>query len=260
MDMDFLSPALVFIATALFIILAINLGYIIGSRVYKQSHAEKESPASAISSTVLGLLAFILAFTFGVVTNRFDTRRELTREDANAIRNAWLRAEFLPEADQIKAKALMKEYVDIRIAGVQSNKIEEIQKVMQQSAVIHRDLWKMAVENARKDMNSDVAALYIESINELINYHALRISVGLQTRIPQTIWNTLYILIGFSMMTVGYQTAIAGSKRSWTIFILAISFALVVLLIVILDRPGNDFMDISQQPLINLQSEMESNN
>ena len=75
MEMDFLSPALVFIATALFIILVINLGYFIGSRVYKQSHAEKESPASAISSTVLGLLAFILAFTFGVVTNRFDTRR-----------------------------------------------------------------------------------------------------------------------------------------------------------------------------------------
>jgi hypothetical protein len=62
------------------------------------------------------------------------------------------------------------------------------------------------------------------------------------------------------MMTVGYQTAIAGSKRSWTIPILAISFSLVILLIVILDRPGNDFMGISQQPLINLQSEMKINN
>ena len=126
MDMDFLSPGLVFIATALCIIIVINLGYVIGSKVYKRSHAEKESPTSAISSTVLGLLAFILAFTFGVVTNRFDTRRELTREDANAIRNAWLRSAFLPEKDQIQARALIKEYVDIRIAGVQSNKLEEI--------------------------------------------------------------------------------------------------------------------------------------
>jgi len=151
---------------------------------------------------------------------------------------------------------LLKEYVDIRIAAVQSNKLDEVQKVMKRSSVIQRDLWKMAVENARKDMNSDVAALYIESVNEVINYNALRISVGLQTRIPLTIWLTLYLLIGFSMVTVGYQTAIAGSRRSGSIPILAISFSLVVVLIVILDRPGNEFNSVSQQPLINLQSEM----
>ena len=256
MNVDNLPLWAILALTSLYIVLVIYLGFKIGYIIRNKSDAEKESPASAISATVLGLLAFILAFTFGIVTNRFDTRRELTREEANVIRDAWSRAEFLPEADQKVAKMLLKEYVDIRIAAVQSNNLDEIQKVMKRSSVIQRDLWKMAVENARKDMNSDVAALYIESVNEVINYNALRISVGLQTRIPSTIWITLYLLIGFSMVTVGYQTAIAGSRRSGSIPILAISFSLVVVLIVILDRPGSEFNSVSQQPLINLQSEM----
>lgn len=260
MNIDAIPLWTILIVTTLFIILVINLGYKIGFLIRNKSDGEKESPASAISSTVLGLLAFILAFTFSIVTNRFDARRELTREDANAIRNVWLRADFLPETDQKAAKMMLKEYVDIRIAAVQSKKRDEVENALIRSRVIQIDLWKMAVKNAKIDMNSDVAALYIESINEMINYNALRIAVGLQTRIPVTIWITLYILIGLSMLTVGYQTAIAGSRKSWTIPILAISFALVILLIAILDRPNGTAMSVSQQPLINLQSEMEINN
>ena len=49
---------------------------------------------------VLGLAAFMLAFAFGAVSSRFDARKELVRDDANAIRTAWARADFLPEADR----------------------------------------------------------------------------------------------------------------------------------------------------------------
>ena len=93
----------------------------------------------------------------------------------------------------------------------------------------------MAVVNARKDMNSDVAALYIDSLNEVNGIHATRVVVGIQARIPTEVWIVLYFITILGMMSVGYQTGIAGSTRSMVRPILAVSFALVFALIATLD-------------------------
>ena len=107
----------------------------------------------------------------------------------------------------------------------------------------------MAVANARKDMDSDVAALYIESLNEVATVNAVRVAVGIQARIPKGVWGALFFLISLGMMVVGYQTAIAKSKRSMIQPVLVASFALVITLIAALDRP-NTGLEVTQQPLI----------
>jgi hypothetical protein len=115
----------------------------------------------------------------------------------------------------------------------------------------------MAVANARKDMNSDVAALYIEALNEVINVHALRVSVGMHSRIPAGIWLSFYALTILSMVGVGYHAAIAGSRRSWMMLVLALSFSLVITLIASLDLSQNRLLlPVPQQPLEDLQRAM----
>lgn len=56
----------------------------------------------------------------------------------------------------------------------------------------------------------------------------------------------------------GYQTAIAGSRRSWATPVLAISFAVVVALIAALDRPESGYFAASQQPLVVLREQMST--
>ncbi len=109
---------------------AIEVGYKLGQAARRRSEEEKESPVSAISGTILGLLAFILAFTFGIVSNRYDARKELVREDANAIRTAYLRSDFLPEADRVVAADLFRTYVDSRLAAVRSRDLQQIQETL----------------------------------------------------------------------------------------------------------------------------------
>jgi hypothetical protein len=58
------------------------------------------------------------------------------------------------------------------------------------------------------------------------------------------------------MMGVGYQSGIAGSKRSKAGPILALSFALVFALIASLDRPGSGVITVTQEPLIDLRDSM----
>jgi hypothetical protein len=123
-------------------------------------------------------------------------------------------------------------------------------------------LWSMAVANARKDMNSDVAALYIDSLNQVSAVHAERVAVGIQSRVPREIWLILYCLTILGMASVGYQTGVQGTKRviarPLTGLSFALAFALVFGLIAALDRPDSGILTVTQQPLIDLAAEMKA--
>ncbi|MFO0912397.1 MAG: hypothetical protein U0795_05545 [Pirellulales bacterium] len=243
-----------FLGIIAMVMAALEGGFQLGRLAHRRSEDEKESPVSVISGSVLGLGAFILAFTFGIVSNRFDDRKALVRDEANAIRTAWLRSEFMSEPDRTETKKLLRRYVEATMAFVQSNSIdaEQVASHLSEADSIQRRLWGLAVANARKDMNSDVAALYIESVNDLISIRAARVSVGLQLRIPAGIWCVLLALISLGMMGLGYQTGIAGSRRSFAQPILAVSFAVVIALIADLDRAAGALVQVTQQPLYNL--------
>lgn len=258
MIFDAIPIWVLFLGTIFFVLVSIEAGFLLGRRVHRLSEDEKESPVSAITGTVLGLVAFMLAFTFGIVYNRFDARKELVREEAVAVEAAWLRSEFLPEPDRAEAKGLIREYVQKRLAFVQARDAgpERAVSIASESRRIIDRLWAMAVANARKDMNSDVAALYIESLNEVDAVRATRAAVGLQARIPLAIWTVLYVTTLLGMLGVGYQTGIAASKRSMARPIVALAFALVIVLIASLDRPASDIISVSQQPLIDLLATM----
>jgi uncharacterized membrane protein SirB2 len=91
----------------------------------------------------------------------------------------------------------------------------------------------------------------------MTNVLAVRIAVSVQSRLPTGLWIVLYVLIVLGMIAVGYQTAIAGSRRTWAMVILALSFSIVVVLIAALDDPERGYIAVSQRPLADLQSEMK---
>ncbi len=82
--------------------------------------------------------------------------------------------------------------------------------------------------------------------------------MGIQARVPGGIWLVLCGITMLGMMGVGYQTGIAGSKRSMARPILAFSFAMMIALIALLDNPESSFIKVSQQPLIDLRDSIKS--
>ena len=260
MRIDSIPIWAVFAVTFAIVMAAIEIGYRLGRAAHQRSQDEKESPVSAIAGTILGLAAFMLAFTFGIVSERFDARKALVREEAVAIRTAWKRSNFLPDGDRAEASVLLRQYVDARVTFAEGTSIEpeRVKRFLTETQRLQDRLWSMAVSNARKDMNSDVAALYIDSLNVVDGTHASRVALGIQARIPSEIWVVLYCVTALGMMAVGYQTGIAGSKRSMVRPILALSFALVFALIASIDRPDSGVLTVSQRPLIDLRDAMEA--
>lgn len=244
-----------FLGTVALVLLSTEIGHRAGMAAHRTAPKEKPAPASGVSAAVLGLTAFMLAFAFGSVASRYDARKTLVREDANAIRTAWARTEFLPEADRAQSRRLMLRYLDARIAFAQRRaqfSADSLAAARRESENLLAQLWRIAVANARKDMNSDVAALYIESLNELAALNATRIVVGAQLRLPPMIWFALMGLTALGMGAAGYHEGLIDSARSRLMVVLAVAFALVIVMLAALDQP-HGFVQVTQQPLVDLR-------
>lgn len=263
MSFDTVPIWLFFAGIILLVMISTELGYRLGHRSRRRSEEEKESPVSAIAGSVLGLGAFMLAFTFGIVSERYDTRKSIVREEANAIGTAYLRSDFLPEPDRTQARQWFRDYVDGRLKFVETIRSGRMSATEMASGLaaaekLQSRLWAMAVANARKgmDLDSDIGSLYVDSLNSMIDIHSIRVAVALQARIPVGIWIALLSLTFLGMVAVGYQMGIAGSKRSLAQPILALSFSLVITLIASLDRPDSGYVTVSQQPMVSLRNSM----
>jgi len=260
MIIDALPIWLLFLVTAALVVLAVEFGFSAGNMVRRRSSEERESPVSAIAGAILGLVAFMLAFTFSIVSDRYDTKKSLVREEANVLRAVWQRSDFLQEAAQQKTKALLHDYLDNRIGFAQSLDPNKAETSVRDATRLQHEIWATGVLSAKTDpfMNSDIGAMYLESINQMADLEALRVDQGLQARVPSGIWFVLYALLLLGMIAVGYQTAIAESRRSRVTAVLAISFSLVIALIAALDHPMSRFISVPQTPLVSLQLEMKN--
>ena len=249
-----------FCLTVLLVGGSIEIGFLTGRYMRRKSGDEKESSVSAMTGTILALLAFILAFTFGIVSNRYDARKELVRQQAITISTAYARTDFLPEPDRTTAKQLFDQYIAILIDIPNQNSDAEIGPMIAQMNDLQTQLWDMGVKWVDSgELNTDIGSLYMESLNEVGDVQALRTAVALQSRLPEGLWVVLAVLVGLGMFAVGYQTSIADSRRSIAMLLLAMAFSIVIIVIAALDNPSSGYLPVSQQPLVDMQAQTTGN-
>jgi len=240
--------------TVVFGLAAFEFGFRIALYRQQLHQEEKESPVGGMVAGTLGLLAFMLAFTFGLAGSRFEERRQVVLSEANAIGTTYLRAAMLPEPMRTEVKNLLREYVDVRIEGVQQT--GKLDQAISNSEELHERLWAQAVAVTEKD-RSPIAAIFVESLNEMIDLHATRVQAGLRSRVPAVIWIVLYVLAILAMEMIGYHAGLANSRRSIAAVALIIGFSLVLFLIADLDRPGQGMLRVSQQSMTDLRKSMK---
>jgi hypothetical protein len=243
-----------FIVILLVVLISVEFGYRLGRYRRSRSEQEKEAPVGTMVGATLGLLAFILAFTFGLAAARFDTRRQVVLDEANAIGTTYLRAGILPERGE-EIRALLRNYVDTRLEAIRSGNIAE---GIRQSEDIQHKVWAEAEAVGKQNPDSIVVGLFVQSLNEVIDLHAKRVQVGTRSRIPGAIWIGLFAVAVFSLAGMGYQAGLTGTRRSLEVFAVALTFSVVIELIADLDRPQQGVLRVGQHALLDLQRSMNS--
>jgi hypothetical protein len=242
------------------VVLAGNLlltecGFQLGLRRARRAEKESDATVSAIVASELGLLAFMLAFSFGIVVSRFDLRRNSLLNEANAIGTTYLRAEMLPSAQAMPIRQLLRDYVDVRL---QATKGMPIDQVLHRSEQIQLQLWAQAVAAAERDPHALPTELFVQSLNEVIDLHAVRVMASLRNRMPLPVWVVLFGVGFFSFLTMGYQAGFTRASRSPATIVMAVTFVAVIWLVADLDRPGEGFLRVSQEPMIDVREMMDS--
>ena len=253
--MDLLPIWAIYGLTVVFTLLAIELGYWLGKAWQRRGPAEKESNVGALAGATLGLLAFMLAFTTGVAVNRFDNRRQLVVNEANAIGTTYLRAGYLDEPHNQEIRDLLREYVDLRLAAVD---MQDLSQALARAEEIHTALWSHAESLARADPESEMVALFITSLNETIDLHEVRYVAATAARLPSALWFGLYAVTFLTMLLVGMQASYGPRQNILALVVLALVFAAVMLLIVDLDHAREGMLQVSQQAMIDLQRQLHA--
>src|SRR6476660_6351671 len=114
--LDTLPVVGIFLVFAVVASIAYELGYRVGRWWQARTPDEVEGPTSVIVGSLLGLMAFLLAISMGMASDRFDARRGLVLTEANAIGTTYLRAGYLPAPYGDESRVLLREYVPLRIS------------------------------------------------------------------------------------------------------------------------------------------------
>src|SRR5258705_3843054 len=140
-------------------------GFRLGLRLHTAKDGARKGQIGGIQGAVLGLLGLLLGFTFAMAVKRYDTRRGLVLQEANAVGTTYLRASLLPDAQQAPVKDLLRRYVDIRLKyWPLVDDPAKLAEGMRLIADIQGELWKHATE-AAKEAPNDITATFIESLN-----------------------------------------------------------------------------------------------
>ena len=233
-----------------------EIGFRLGLRLHATNDAARKGQIGGIQGAVLGLLGLLLGFTFAMAVQRYDTRRGLVVQEANALGTTYLRASLLPDAHQAPVKDLLRRYVDLRLKYWPL--VDDPAKFAEGTRLvgdIQAELWKHATE-AAKEAPNDITATFIESLNETIDTDAERIA-AMRAGIPGGVWLLLVMVAAFGCVTTSYGAGAEGARSKLGSVFLPLLIAVVIVLIFDISHPRVGLIQIGQQPLVDLQQSIQ---
>lgn len=214
----------------------------------------------AAEAAVFGLLGLLLAFTFSGAASRFEARRHLITQEANAIGTAWLRVDLLPAEAQPQIRDLFRDYLDGRLDTYRHG--TDLDAAMASFAADESQygrIWSLAVKETQKpDVPSQAGMLLLPALNEMIDITTTRLTAT-RDHPPPIIFMMLAALSLVGALLTGYGTSV-NKRRSWlhtVVFATILSVTIYVIVDLEFPRLGLIRVDTADRVLVDLRASMD---
>ncbi|HUD29026.1 MAG TPA: hypothetical protein VMQ93_09160 [Novosphingobium sp.] len=207
-----------------------------------------------IVSGALGLLALLLGFTFALAVDRYDSRRALVLEEANAIGTTYLRAQLLDEPYRSQLSATLRDYTGNRLALAQAQGVDAQRPLLEQSDELQQRLWTQTVAAIRPIRGLEVSSTFVDAMNLTIDEGAARVAAR-RAHVPPRVLVALLVYMLISALILGYVMS-RSPRRTATAVLLAL-VTLSYLLILDIDRPTGGGIREPQAPMEDLLAMMQ---
>jgi hypothetical protein len=213
----------------------------------------------AAEGAVFGLLGLLLAFSFSGAASRFDERRALITEEANAIGTAWLRLEMLPDDARAPLQDLMRRYLDSRLATYAHSDTDAMSTThYAESVELQEQIWALAIAALhRPDAAAYPATLALPALNDVFDIATSRLA-AIRTHPPPVVYILLFALALIGALLVGYNGAANSTRSVLHDFGYALTIVLAIYVILDLEYPRLGLIRVEQadQLLIDLRRSM----
>ena len=215
---------------------ASQLGYWLGRRPRVPKDATEKSYAAVWHSALLALAGLLIAFTFSMAQARYDARKQIVLAEANAIGTAYLRTRLLDDAAGEPLRALIRRYVDARLAfGASGADEARTLQLMHESAALADEIWERVAAAGRAD-HSPTIALLVQSTNEMIDAGEEHFT-AIANPLPMTVFLVLFFVTAVAMASTGFACAIEARRSVFGMIVMPLLLATVVCLIFDLAHP-----------------------
>lgn len=232
----------------LLMILAREAGGWVRPRVVRAVAAGGETAYEGyILSAVLGLLAFLLGFTFNMGLDRYETRRDLVVQEANAISSAALRFEVLDEPQRSQAARMFATYAQTRLAYGHAVRAQK-PPLVERSRSLRGQIEEMAESAVAPIRDTALASSILSSVIEVSDIGAER-EAAVAATIPSRVITLLCAYMVASAAMLGFVMAGAPQRHRWETTLVCLLFVTALGLILDLDAPQTGAVQVSQEPM-----------
>jgi hypothetical protein len=244
-------PLLVLVVFFFMLWLAANLGSFVAQRQnpLKELHHE----FGVVQGAMLTLLGLLIGFSFSMAVSRYDQRKNLEEEEANAIGTEYVRVDLLSAPEASRAHGLLKDYLDKRILFYQTRDEHELQQIDAATAQLQAEMWSAVRVPAAASPNP-VAALTVAGMNDVLNSQGYT-QAAWWNRIPSPAWGLMIMVALISNLLIGY-----GVKRTghYLLLVLPIAVAISFFLIADMDSARRGTIRVRPQNLISLSQSLQA--
>jgi hypothetical protein len=239
------------------VLLFLELGRRVGLRRLKQEGDGAGAGVGVVEGAVFALLGLLVAFTFSGAATRFEDRRNLIVDEANAVGTAYLRIDLLPAAAQGEMRDLFRRYLDARLAVYRAlPDLEAANEHLASSNRIRQEIWMRAVAGSADSQSARM--LLLPALNEMFDITTKR-TIATQAHPPQVVFGLLFVFALCAALLAGSAMARPQSRR-W-LHSATFAFALAGSVYVIIDmefpRLGLIRVDALDKVLVELRRSME---
>jgi len=243
----------------LIMLLVLETGRRIGKRYYSMEESDHHrGNRILVESAIYGLLGLLIAFTVSGAANRFNARRTLTVQEANAIGTAYLRLDLLPAAAQPELRRKFRRYAEARLAvfrllpDFEASNAEAVR-----ANELQRSIWNEVIA-ALPGVPQSATLMLLPALNEMFDITSSRAIAG-QAHTPLVILCALAVLALFCCLLAGYGLAgenPLGSALRMIGFALIVTLTIFVILDLDYPRVGLIRLDYADQALIDVLAGM----
>jgi hypothetical protein len=203
-----------------------------------------------IVSATLGLLALLMGFTFSLAVDRFEARRILVLDEANAIGTTYLRTQMLEPGDRARISQMLIDYTDNRLVLAQAPR-DRVEPLLAKNDQMLTDLWTATLAAWPSIKGLDFSSSYLETMNNMIDLDSARKAARL-ARVPTAVFFVLFVYVVMAAGVLGYAGA-NKHGRGATVFLFLL-LTLSLMLTIDIDRPSGGRVTESQAPMERLRA------